>query len=574
MSTPIDLNFDGVIATQVDLSKPQAPTSGVYGALFQPLFGGLSPENQQEVWNYFLYKNNLQDPPPTTQQTQDIFKNYAIDVYKFLQRKILEENFVVNLPLLQPPTSGFYATAFQNYFGTISAQEKQQVWVQFLVNNDFTTTAPPTDALTETKFIQYAASVFGLDSTVSYNFSILEPPTTGFFANAFQSYFAGLSPLQQKKIWVQFLINNHFTVTGPTQDAATMQIFMAYANAVLSVIQNQDVHSPEEVKKRYIMSQTIEALLKMLGSLQDAIGVQSRNLIFYGKWQQEYTKMMARVPTYTGSPDMSVKVPPTLTPASMDSFTFGYDKISVSDIADWWAASSLDGKTQAFVMSSLGRDFFGQSLFTITFTPQSGSTPGSIFWTGSGGAGTIQIPLQNNVLTFQDNPAQTKRDLAQDAYATAFKNAFINAWNGGVQSSLNFVNGQNLGAINAVQATTSTTPADMQPRSKPDTSAYSAMELPWGYSYVVPEAAHTDGSGNVTVAGKLSDDNAKARGEVNAKLQAMIDNIRSRRKTIQTSAQRLQSDLDQSRQTVTKQSDILNSVLQSITDLVKSIFRK
>lgn len=553
-----------------------------YGSLFQPLFGGMSIEDQLEVWNYFLYKNSLPSPPPTNQETKDIFSKHAISVYKYLQLKILDgDNLFITVPLLNPPTSGFYATAFQSYFGGITPQEQQKVWVQFLADNDLTTTPPANDGITQARFIQYASAVFGLDPAATYNFTILEPPTTGFFANAFQSYFGGLSELQKKKIWIQFLVNNKFAVTGPPENAAAMQLFMAYANAVLSVIQNQDVHSPEEVRKRYIMAVTIEALLKMLASLQDAIGVQSKNLIFYGFWQQEYTKMMARVPTYVGDPDMGVKVDLT----TLEKFTFGYNKLSVADIAEWWAANSLDGTGQTFTMTGLAKDLLGNPLLTIDYTPQVGTTPGSISWTTRStllplpDTTTVNVPLQADLSTFTENSAQSKRSLAQDAYETAFKTAFVSAWNGGLSAAVTGVNEANLSAINSISATpippsSGLTPADMQPRSKPDTNLYSSMEIPWGFSYVVGASAHSDINGNVTPAGKLSDDNAKARGEINAKLQAFIDSIRARRKTVQTTAQRLQTDLDQSRQTVTKQSDILNSILQSITDLVKGIFRK
>lgn len=552
-----------------------------YGTLFQPLFGDMSVEDQLEVWNYFLYKNNLPNPPPTNQETKDIFSKHAVSVYKYLQLKILDgDNLYITVPLLQPPTSGFYATTFQSYFGGLTPQEQQRVWVQFLADNDLTTTPPANDGITQARFIQYASSVYGLDPSVTYDFAILEPPTTGFFANAFQSYFGGLSPLQQKKIWIQFLLNNKFAVTGPPENDAAMQLFMAYANAVLSVIQSQNVHSPEEVRKRYIMSQTIEALLRMLASLQDAIGVQSRNLIFYGFWQQEYTKMMARVPTYVGDPDMGVKVPSPLDVASLEKFTFGYNKLSVADLAEWWAANSLEQDGQAFTMTGLAKDAFGNPLLSVSFIPQVGATPGVITWTtrpppfGAPVTNTVPVPLQSDLLSFQENSAQSKRSLAQEAYATAFKNAFISAWNGGLSASVASVNDLNKGAINAINPSVGRATTDIQPRSKPDTSANSSLEIPWGFSYVVGPSGHSDASGNVTVAGKLSDDNAKARGEINAKLQTFIDSIRARRKTVQTTAQRLQADLDQSRQTVTRQSDILNSILQSITDLVKGIFRK
>ncbi len=583
--TPIDLDFDNDLgATSINPNEPLGPAAGVWGSIFQPLFGTLTAEDQQEVWVRFLAINGLTDPPPSDVGTQNHFLSYASDVYKYLINKIVEDKITVNLPLLQPPTTGFYATAFQNFFSGVSAPEQQQLWAQFLLDHNFSITPPPEDAVTEALFNRYAESVFGLNVNVGYDFTLLNPPTTGFYANAFSSYFSGLSSLQQKKIWVQFLVNNKFTTSLPPDDAATQKLFIDYATTVLGVIQNQNVHSPEETRKRYIMSATLDSLTKMLGSLQDTIGVESRNLIFYGNWQQEYTKMMARVPTYVGQPDSTVKAPPVVnTSTDFTQFTFGYDKISVEDIANWWANSSLTKSTQPFIMNSQATNSLNEPLFTLTYTPQNGANPGTISWSydfavagiSNPVTGSATIPFQAPIETFTANPAQSQRDQAQTAYVTAFEQAFVHAWNDGpisLQSALSAVNGGNLTAINAV--TTATTTTAVQPRSTPDNSANSSLELVQGFGYVAPTTAYNDAGGNITPLGKLSDDNAKARGEKNAQLQQVLDNVRARRKTVQNLAQSLQSNLDQSRTTITNQSDLLNSILQTITDLVHAIYRK
>ena len=482
----------------------------------------------------------------------------------------------------QAPTSGVYGSAFQSLFGTLSAEDQQEVWVYFLQSKNLTD-PPPTDPATQALFQSYASDVYKyLEQKIvsSDNFTVaiplLQPPTTGFYGTAFQSYFGDQSAAQQQKIWAQFLLNNNFTTTAPPEDAQTMQLFMDFALTVLSAIQNQNIQSPEEVKKRYIMALTLDSLQKMLSSLQDTIGVESRNLIFYGTYQQEYTKMMARVPTYVGQPDQTVHVPSTLTTDNLDTFTFGYNNLSVADIATWWASNSVNGGTQSFVMSSYGKDLTSNPLITITYTPQIGNIPGSIVWNSlTGGSGSVNIPLQPAVSTFTATPAQSQAALAQTSYATSFENAFISAWSSGLQTSLANINSQNLAALNSIDPNAGQSTTAIQPLSVADTtSTNSGMRIGWGYSYVVPSTAHSDANGNTTVAGKLSDDNAKIRAEVNAHLQAVLDNIRARRKVIQNLGSTLQSNLDQTRQTVTDQSDLLNSILQSITDLNKAIFRK
>ncbi len=494
-------------------------------------------------------------------------------------------SFSVNLTLLQPPLSGPYVAAFQTAFGSLIALQQQQIWVQFLQDNNLTTTAPANDLTTQQLFTSFVDAHTPL------------PPTAGFYATALQSFFGGLNIVQQQQIWAQFLKNNNLTATPPETDNFK-KLFISYGTSILSGIQGQNVQSPEEMKKRLIMASTMESLLAMLNSLQDTIGVESRNLIYYGNFQQEYTQMMARVPTYTGQPDDTVHVPATVD-ANTDytQFTLGYNKLSISDIANWWATNSLTATNpQPFVINSTATvvPAFGpvgapaQPLFSITFTPQSGTTPGSISWSqtdpnfgGTLNGGTFTIPLQPAATTFPNTGVQSQLQAATASYVTQFQTAFASAWNtGGNTGTLNQsllqtltnVNPANLTALNAISPAN---PGEQTPKSVPDTSTNSAMQIAWRFGYVLPPyLPHSDSSGNITPQGSLSDQQARLRGEINGKLQAVLENIRSRRKVIQNLAKDLQTNLDSSRTNITNQSDLLTSTLQSITDLIKAIFRK
>ncbi len=92
MSSPIDLDFDNDLnSTVVDPNEPVAPTTGVYGGLFQPLFGTLTAEDQQEIWIQFLKSNSLSltNPPPVDAQTQAKFTTYAVGrIYSSLENSV------------------------------------------------------------------------------------------------------------------------------------------------------------------------------------------------------------------------------------------------------------------------------------------------------------------------------------------------------------------------------------------------------------------------------------------------------------------------------------------------------
>ncbi|MBS0637823.1 MAG: hypothetical protein JSS12_09950, partial [Verrucomicrobia bacterium] len=89
------------------------------------------------------------------------------------------------------------------------------------------------------------------------------------------------------------------------------------------------------------------------------------------------------------------------------------------------------------------------------------------------------------------------------------------------------------------------------------------------YTYVAPSSTTqpTDPLRN------LSDSNAKTRGEINSRDQQYIENVRSKRQVVQDQQSALQSNLDQSRQTLSQQTDLANSIIDSLKGLIAAIFR-
>lgn len=610
-TSPIDQAI--LQATVINPYQPLAPTDGIYGPLFQQAFGQFSPAEQQAIWVTFLQSNNLLhsingivQSIPTDVATVTLFNQFVTNSAPDIQKFIITEGFHIpaTVTSVTPPSSGFWANLFQPLFGSLPPTEQAAIWGYFLQSNGLTPT-PAQDAATQALFTEYATNEYAyiqqfiLAQGVMVNLPLLTPPTSGFYGNAFASYFAGQSPLMQQQLWVQFLVNNNFTITAPPEDPTLEAAFINFASRILTNINNQDVQSPLEVKKRLIMTLAFESLLKMLTTLQNTIGVQSQNLIFYGNMQQVMTKQMASVPTYIGQPDNSVKVPSSVTPSvngvqqtDWTNFKFGYNNISVANIAEWWASNSLKPPstgTIPFVMTSQATVPNSTTpLFTLSFTPQVGNTsPGSITWNSIDfGSGSVSIPIQSDISAFPLGGAQSQLQQAITQYSSAFEDAFANAWNNGLYATLNTntgvvnsgnstqfgtLNQLNLQAINAVTPNNST---GISPRSSNDTSNSSSLELPWQYGYVVPSGQYASASnGSVTIAGKLSDNEAKSRSDINSRLQNFIENIRGRRQLIQNKSQQLQTDLDTSRQGISDESDILDNVLTTVNDLIKAIFR-
>lgn len=623
ISTYKQLQSDVLSSDKLVLNLPlfSPPAGSFYDTVFQAAFGSLPDSQKQRIWVWFLYNNNFTTtPPPDDAPTNTLFVQH-------IMRTIINDNLPVNIPQLAtlvPPTSGFFGSLMQLFNGvlvpdpdnnnvptSLSPLELQKIWVRFLLERN-TTTPNASDGPTQTAFTEYVLATLEnlvLQQGAYSDYPPLQPPTTGPLGDTMQSYFGGLSLQQQQAVWVQFLVNNHYT-PPPPNTLAVLQDFQTYANAVFGAMQRNQA-SQDEIKKRTIMSNTFDVLLQMLLSLQDSIGVQSRNLIFYGTWQQEYTSMLTRVPTYVGQPDDTVHVPATVdADTDYTTFTFGYNKISVDDIARWWAYNSLVGVNQPFVMSSMATiniydpatNKLVQTVpqFELTYTPQNGSTPGRIEWVVNSPATTATISVPNNpnniffgyhdetlttsvaatgdyvdvalqpaLSTFSGSGAQSGLKNGIQSYMTAFETAFATAWNStdpnNLQASLASVNVANLAAINVDPNSVT----GMQgARSQTDTSANSALELPWSYGYVAPPGTDTK-----SVKGQLSDHDSKLRAEVNARDQAYIENIRSRRKIVQDQAQQIQTNLDSSRQTVSNQADLMTSILNSLRGIFQSIFK-
>jgi len=93
------------------------------------------------------------------------------------------------------------------------------------------------------------------------------------------------------------------------------------------------------------------------------------------------------------------------------------------------------------------------------------------------------------------------------------------------------------------------------------------------YQEAYPNPRNDFGTDRITGATKANTAAQTARGEVNAKLQQYMENIRSKRTVLSNQAQTLQTNLSQTQQAVTQQSDLLTSILESMKSIIQSIFR-
>lgn len=368
-------------------------------------------------------------------------------------------------------------------------------------------------------------------------------PITGVYVNYLDSFFGNLDSQEQQDLWDKFVVLNGYSLSNPPpQTLVTQEQFLQFLKGIYDIEQTL-VLSPDEVKKRDIMFRTFDILLEMLTTLQNTVGVQGKNLIFYGKWQEQYTQMLTRVPTYVGETSSKQTSPATLTVDNMDQLKFGYDNLSAKDIAEWWAYKQASGETATFNLDSEQQRVSPLTgpLYTLSIT--TGATPSASFsyvFTPPSPFPPLPVSINITLPTPSTNPDLTAR---YQENLTAFNTAFVNSWN-----------------TQIAPAYQNSTPGSTQ---DPTT----LINVQWLHTYVTP-AGSTDQNEQ-----RRGDAESKARGEINARNQQYIENIRSLRDVVQNAAKQVESNLSQTKESISQQSDLLTSILESLKNLISAIFR-
>lgn len=226
-------------------------------------------------------------------------------------------------------------------------------------------------------------------------------PTSGFYSHAMSSYFGYMDPTEQQKLWDLFLqnyaLNTNPSDTDPTAQAEFIHFAQGTVNRMMEM-QSQVTLPPSEIEKRKILFETFDSILLMLNVVQQTIGVQSKQIIFLGNWQNEYTAMMTRVPIYVPSPTEGWK------PSSdADSFTLGFNDISIKEVSE-------------YVISSGEKISLTNGDVTFEFIPDDNQ-------------GNVEVIYTNRATSSTDVITETPTSDTFDSRVSALNQAFLNTYN-------------------------------------------------------------------------------------------------------------------------------------------------
>jgi len=436
------------------------------------------------------------------------------------------------------------------------------------------------------------------------------------------AFFSTLAQDEQDKVWKNFLVNKGLdpTLTPAAAPSTYVSEFVDYAQGVYDRLLTEYNLSPDEVKKRQIMFMIFDLSLTMLKAIQNSIAVTANNMIISSKWQDEYTKMLTRVPIYTAQPSEKMRIDLT-DPAKC---TFGYNDINVQDMAQYivnqanLSAAAAGGTTGAkevdFAMSTEPNNTFEElngnrppgtlaawikisnviTTFRLHISPEDGkgyveiqetahvelhnSLPNPDYnFSGTKTLRDVKIEFDYSPTTSSDSFASTVKTVADDTL-TVIKNSFdltdpsnpqflpkvINLGNGSEDfwfGSPSFHNALYNGDGWYVKATGT-------PMSPNGAKIYSNnFFIPWRYKQPYADPGTDTGQKD---ANKMEESH---RAETNSLLQQYLETIRAKRQSVRDRATTLQSSLDQTRESMSQQSNLLTSIVDTMKDILGSIFR-
>jgi hypothetical protein len=346
-----------------------------------------------------------------------------------------------------------------------------------------------------------------------------------------QSYAGTHTSTEQQALWTLFLQQNNIQ-TLPTDSAGIEAInekFLGFVTNQLLIERGRDAPlSPQAIVQRQLVFQMYQAIITMLVQIQGTVSAQTALILFYAQMQNSYASMQAAVPFLTSGnttpnpPSVLLNGQPlgasqTLTVADLKNLTVGFNGITLDEIIQ--SAVSNISNDQPYLINVNGTPTnigISQGIFAL-LTPQyqnSGGPFNSLTFQHFSNQLTIVAPGNSNiVVNLSGNPKDIDSDVAH------VEQAFITA-----QNANPTVINSDIGVIQY--------PSDMAGSSS------NAVQLQNAF----------DQLGTQSITG-----------------------IQARMQSWSNASNTFQGNLNVSQQATQNQSGILNTTLQTLTQIVRNI---
>lgn len=509
--------------------------TGPYRNLLNAFLPGISTAAAQAVWqNFLIYYEYSSDPANTN--------NLAIGQFVDMLRAQNPNSY---------PTTGAFADLLYAFLGSNAPiAQLQNAWNQFLTTYGYSFN--PAD--TTTTINECVQVLQEIAPNTAY-------PTSGPFATLINAFLGNsLGPAALENSWRTFLSNYGYTANPSATDTQALNNLTQFLEAVAVETQRYSA-SPTASQQNQIIFSTFNSLLQFLTNVQNTIAVQSHTLLNAGTLEQNYTKMMTSVPTYTSTAPTDWTIPTALSTSSTPSsssasdqtlaqeWKLGYNNITVAQVCDWMAEGFATAQPETFTITN---QLSGSSntYMNITFT------------TGNVQNSTALPEIQFTVVTngvqqvFSTSVGSSINGVPLNQVSTANLSSQL-------QTLFIALYQQNQAAISANIQTVGVGPYIPTPYSVSSNTTTNNIIL-------TGPADGISAIGDV-LTNKQNQRVAEARGEANTKHQQITANIQAYQNIVQTQAQSTQAFLTQAQNEISQVSNLLTSMLQLYQQIAKDI---
>lgn len=316
----------------------------------------------------------------------------------------------------------YYQDTLEFYIGGQDYAKEAALWDRYIESRKFTSAPPATDDVKADfrSFISFYTSLklSPLDSTQT----VLQPDDD-FYNMYLNGFYGNLSDNVRKDIWNSFLkahnytenLQNSLQTVNPPDSTQVRTLFASYIKSLQQQATQLTTYShpmsPQQELQRTAVYDTLGALRKYLDATQNLMANQAAVLLLYANWQQEYTKMMQKIPILEGGLPGQLDIGNL---SSADKYTFGYGNISLQDVVNWGYKSACENPNTTITFGDKSKKM-GAYSFKLT--------------TDSSGNKTLRINFDNGLLSgnsdVQIKNTSTSLDLDFSSATQAIGEAFI-----------------------------------------------------------------------------------------------------------------------------------------------------
>ena len=285
----------------------------------------------------------------------------------------------------------YYQDTLEFYIGGQDYAKEAALWDRYIESRKFTSAPPATDDVKADfrSFISFYTSLKISPFDADQAQPVLQPqsPPDDFYNMYLNGFYGNLSDNVRKDIWNSFLkahnytenLQNSLQTVNPPDSTQVRTLFASYIKSLQQQSTQLTTYSHpmslQQELQRTAVYDTLGALRKYLDATQNLMANQAAVLLLYANWQQEYTKMMQKIPILEGGLPGQLDIGNLL---SADKYTFGYGGITLQDVVNWGYKSACEspGNTITFGDSTkrmgaysfkLNTDSSGNKSVTISF---------------------------------------------------------------------------------------------------------------------------------------------------------------------------------------------------------------